>query len=262
MFSKNPEIFEIIDIIRIKRDSIELKTDNKVCSCLSCRLDGESLFFYNDTEIIVKKGNVLYIPKNCSYSQKTFGEEIVCFHLATYRNNLRQLTLSTNIFSDEICCLFDEAETLWRLNSTKYYYKCLSNLYKIISLSDLDFSNHIDRTSKELAEHDKLLDSHEYLSKNLFDPQLTVNDIYKMSHMGRTDFNTAFKKIYGSSPRKYIYQERINKAKILLSTGNYTNEEISFLCGFNDVKYFYFVFKKVTGMSTKQYKETSVVYSK
>ena len=74
--------------------------------------------------------------------------------------------------------------------------------------------------------------------------------------MGRTDFNTAFKNIYGATPRKYIYQERINKAKILLSAGNYTNEEIASLCGFTDVKYFYIVFKKVTGMSTKQYKNS------
>lgn len=255
MPSKNLEIFEIIDIVRLKRNSREIKTFNKSCSCLSCRLDGESLFFYNNDELTVKKGDILYIPKNCSYSQKTTGEEAVCFHLATYRNNLRQLTVLTSNNSDEVCTLFDESELLWRQKKDNYYYSCLSNLYKILSLSNLDFSSPVENKAISI-QASKLAEVHEHLSENLFNPELLVDDLYKLSHMGRTDFNTAFKNIYGATPRKYIYQERINKAKLLLSAGNYTNEEIASLCGFTDVKYFYIVFKKVTGMSTKQYKNS------
>ena len=33
----------------------------------------------------------------------------------------------------------------------------------------------------------------------------------------------------------------------------YTREEIAHLCGFDNVKHFYVVFKQVTGMTTGQY---------
>ena len=43
------------------------------------------------------------------------------------------------------------------------------------------------------------------------------------------------------------------KAKILLKSGIYTREEIAKQCGFNDVKYFYTVFKNITGFTTGKY---------
>ena len=255
MFFESYEIFEIIDIIRLKRKNIELNTNNKEFCCISCRLQGESLFFYNKSELCAKKGDILYIPKDCSYSQKTTGEEIVCFHLTAYRGIKQILTILTGEHSDEVCRLFDEAEKIWKQKKNNYYYECLSILYKILSLSGFNFSYKFNSDEESVIETEKIKKAVEYLSKNLYNSQLSVNEVYKITHMGRTNFNELFKTLYGCTPRKYIYKERINKAKMLLNTGSYTNEEIAQLCGFTDVKYFYVVFKKVTGMSTKEYKK-------
>ena len=147
MFTNKFEIFEIIDIIRLKRNNVELNTINKACYCLSCRLNGESLFFYNNESLIAKRGDLLYIPKNCTYSQKTEGEEIVCFHLQAYRGSFSELTISANNFSDKICSLFDKAEILWQQKKDNYYYDCLSILYKILSICNLNFSSNIKITN-------------------------------------------------------------------------------------------------------------------
>jgi hypothetical protein len=56
------------------------------------------------------------------------------------------------------------------------------------------------------------------------------------------------------TPLEYIHQLKIQKAEMLLKSGSYTNEEISELCGFRDVKYFYVLLKKMTGNTTKVYK--------
>lgn len=253
MNSNKYGIYEIIDIFRLKRKNVKLFAVNKSYCWLSCRLSGEGLFFYKDTEIKAKKGDVLYIPKKCSYSQKTQEEEIVCMHLNTYREDFDELTILKSESYEEICQLFDTAEKLWAKKEKNYYFNCLSILYKILSLCDLDFSTLVSPKTEAFPEAERIKKALEYLSVNLFSPQLSVTDMYKTVHMGRTDFNNIFKKIYGSTPRKYIYHERINRVKTLLKTQNYTNEEIAQLCGFNDVKYMYVVFKKVTGMSTKEY---------
>lgn len=249
MFTGKTVTFEIIDIIRLKRKDVELNTINKSCYCLSCRLNGKSSFSYNENDLNVKTGDILYIPKNCSYSQKTYSEEVICFHLEVYGSPLKEFKLLESKFPKEICKLFDEAETVWKQKKDNYYYSCLSILYKILSLCDIDLSATPD------AEAEKIKKSLNFLSSNIFNTQLSVERLYNLSNIGRTHFNEIFKKIYGSTPRRYIYCERINKAKMLLQTGNYTNEEIAYLCGFTDVKYFYVVFKKVTGKTTKEYKK-------
>ena len=66
-------------------------------------------------------------------------------------------------------------------------------------------------------------------------------------------FNDEGKLVYLQSGSRYINENRISKAKHLLDTGSYTNEEIAALCGFADVKYFYVVFRKLTGQTTRQY---------
>ena len=249
MFIGKTVTFEIIDVIRLKRKDVELNTINKSCYCLSCRLNGKSSFSYNKDILNVETGDILYIPKNCSYSQKTRTEEVVCFHLEAYGEPLNELVVLRNKFQDEICRLFDESEKIWKQKKDNYYYSCLSILYRILSLSNIDFSN------SSVPEAEKIKSSLEYLSANIFNPQLSVEELYNLSNIGRTRFNEIFKMIYGCTPRRYIYSERVNKAKLLLKSGNYTNEEIACLCGFLDVKYFYVVFKKVTGKTTKEYKK-------
>ena len=67
-------------------------------------------------------------------------------------------------------------------------------------------------------------------------------------------FNKLFAQVYQCPPTVYANQKRIERAKQFLQSGGFSNEEIASLCGFNDVKYFYVVFKKITGMTTKEYR--------
>ena len=54
---------------------------------------------------------------------------------------------------------------------------------------------------------------------------------------------------------KYINQLKIEKSKFLLSCETYTHNEIASMCGFNDVKYFYTVFKQITNTTAKKYQK-------
>ena len=51
--------------------------------------------------------------------------------------------------------------------------------------------------------------------------------------------------------------KKIEKAKFLLSCKTYTHSEIANLCGFNDTKYFYIVFKKITKTTTKNFQKSN-----
>lgn len=73
--------------------------------------------------------------------------------------------------------------------------------------------------------------------------------------LSRTQLNRKVKAISGMTTTAYIVNLRIRLAKKLLRDGeNLPVNEISFLCGIDDVPYFITMFKKATGMTPTQYR--------
>ena len=248
---QHPELpnYRILDIIKLNRKHFSIKTENKSCSVLSCRTRGESLFFYNDTTRTVKKGDVLYIPTGASYAQECESEELICFHLSVSGIVSTKLDSFSTDDPDRICALFEKAYKLWKNKPLNYEFLCLSVLYEIIGISNASLCLHRN-TAFSLPEP-----AIKYLHNHLFDPELSLEQACKKAHISRTYFNRLFYDTYQCTPITYINQQRIERAKQFLINGNYINEEIAQLCGFHDLKYFYTVFKKYTGMTTQKYKK-------
>ena len=242
-----PQI-SIIDVIKFKRNNFSFKTESKACYVLTCRIDGESLFSYNDGEHLVKKGDVLYIPAGSSYSQSCERETLVCFHLNVMGRVSSEIEVFPSRNSDKICNLFSRAEQLWKKKESKYEFLCMSILYEILSEIQI-CANEQPQNSIDL-----LTPAVSYLDAHLCDTDLSLEQACKQAHISRTYFNKLFYQNYECTPTAYINKHRIERAKQLLISGSVTNEEIALLCGFSDVKYFYVVFKKVTRMTTKEYR--------
>ncbi len=68
---------------------------------------------------------------------------------------------------------------------------------------------------------------------------------------------TIFKKELGKTVSEYVREKRIRHATYLLSTTNLQIQTIALHCGIVDVQYFSKVFKKETGMTPKEYRESS-----
>lgn len=250
MNSSNVPILNILDIIRLKRKNTRQKTQNKSCYVLSCRISGESLFFYNDTSVTVKTGDILYIPYGSSYSQECKSEEIICFHLEAYSSLADKILIFRNESKeniDNICAAFKAASAEWNNKEYNYEYRCMAILYEILSAYNIRFT--------ESKKHPAILkNAVNYLEGHISDLDFTIEKLCKETNISRVYFNKLFKNTYGITPIEYINNLRIKKAKFLLDSGNYTNGEIAQLCGFSDIKYFYVVFKKITGLTTKEYK--------
>lgn len=62
-----------------------------------------------------------------------------------------------------------------------------------------------------------------------------------------------FAKEVGNNFNAYVREKKMNRAKELLQQGELSGHEISLQLGFTDPKYFYKVFKEVTGLSTSDF---------
>lgn len=251
-YNSDVPIFNILEMLCLVRKHSKLITVNKSCYVLSCRISGESNFFYNNICSTVKTGDIIFIPYGVSYSQECKNEEIICFHLEAYNELPNEILIFRNQNSEaasKVCNLFRAAYVEWKNRENNYKYKCMACLYEILSLCGI---NAYDLPSMPLSIKNavKFLDSH------IFDLDLSVEKICKENALSRTCFNRLFKKTFGLTPIKYITNQRIKKAISLLRSGNYTNEEIAYLCGFANTKYFYATFKKTTGKTTKVYRSS------
>lgn len=89
------------------------------------------------------------------------------------------------------------------------------------------------------------------------DHELSLKVISDKLYMNRTYISETFKQKTGISFVEYITLVKIERAKILISVDKLRAYEVAEKLGFNDVEYFSKIFKKHTGISTTEFRQTS-----
>ena len=102
----------------------------------------------------------------------------------------------------------------------------------------------------------KIVDSVISFLKDNIENQITLDNVVENIAFSKTYLKSLFRKKTGSTIMKYLTRLRMDKARQLLSDGNFTVSEISGLCGFSTVHYFSNTFKKETGMTPTEYAKT------
>lgn len=95
-----------------------------------------------------------------------------------------------------------------------------------------------------------------YISSH-FDKELTLGEVAAKFDMSPSYFSKRFKAITGFSFKEYLIMIRIKEACALLIQSNIPITEIALKCGFSDSNYFGDAFKKVKGVSPRNYRKVS-----
>ncbi|MBQ7564296.1 MAG: response regulator [Lachnospiraceae bacterium] len=88
-----------------------------------------------------------------------------------------------------------------------------------------------------------------------FSDELSLVFLSEHFHIESTYLSRLFKKETGENVMNYIAKKRIGRAESLIREGELPINEIAFLVGYNDYNYFNKVFKKLTGLSPRDYRE-------
>jgi len=84
---------------------------------------------------------------------------------------------------------------------------------------------------------------------------LTLSELANTLNINASYLSTVFKKETGKTITGYVNEKRIELAQELLKTTNLQVQTIAQYCGIIDVHYFTRLFKKLTGVSPKQFRE-------
>jgi YesN/AraC family two-component response regulator len=102
----------------------------------------------------------------------------------------------------------------------------------------------------------KILDAIHYIQYNL-KAELTVSALAKRANLQQDYFSSLFAQATGERPLAYVHMKRVERAQYLLSATQLSFRDIGEETGFDNLPYFFRVFKKVTHLTPGEYKKRS-----
>lgn len=88
---------------------------------------------------------------------------------------------------------------------------------------------------------------------------LSVAELARSAGLSEVYFRREFRSCFGCQPVAYIQNVRLEHAKALLETGEYSVSEVAIRSGYDNISYFSYRFRSATGMAPSQYREEAAL---
>ena len=216
-----------------------------VCFCMS----GQITYTMNGNRYVSKPGNAILVPQGGSYCRVTNSEGL--FPLINF--------FCSGLEFDEIVVipLDDPQDCIQRFKTLQQMFlrnksrmNIFSSFYELLGI--LAPENQRDSERLPLAE--------EYIEQHIQDPNLSNVELAKSLGISEVYLRKQFQSRYGMTPKQYILNVRIRKAKQLLINTPFTVTAIAEECGFSTVYHFSRAFRRRTGKTPTQYAAENRIY--
>lgn len=141
-----------------------------------------------------------------------------------------------------------------RSGSATAEYSCQRGLARLLDTliwSCTSFPEHTIHTDERLVKVRQYIEQH-------FTDVITVDALAATAKISKGYLFRSFKKAYNMSPMAYQQQLRLEAAKTLLRATELRCNEVAGRCGYHNVQFFHRVFKKVIGVTPRQYRQQSI----
>lgn len=243
-------VIELLNVLRYKDEPKKKHSQSLIFSALSFRLDSDSIFKYGEKTLHAKTNDISFVPQNLYYERTSTKEDLIVFHFNIIGRSADSIMVFTPPDPDKYKKLFCDALKVWRNKSVGYRHKATSILY------DIFFELQKDNTSIFTKTDSDIQIVINEIEKNFPNPDFKVESLSKKIYISQAYLRRKFNAQFGLSPKAYLTKRRLDEAELMLKSKLYTQKEIAQKCGFSDVKYFRFAFKKNTGKTLSQYKRS------
>lgn len=102
----------------------------------------------------------------------------------------------------------------------------------------------------------KAIEAEEYIAEHFGEPGLSLTILCRALAVSKSYFSPMFKRHSGMTFVEYLTNVRIERAKELLGSTDMKSYEVAWQVGFADAHYFSLTFRKQTGVSPTEYRES------
>ncbi len=199
--------------------------------------------------VTVKKGEFLYIPKDCCYESFWYGDPIVNFYSFGFMYSpVSDISMSIQNIeaTDEAVALCQKIKTGIAVDSMSVGY-----VYQLFGLLIPKMAEYVPTNKEKLVK--KAID---YMRKN---PSFTVASVAKYCTISESSLYAAFRKVLGKTPIDTKNEILAEKTMALLTTTDMTLDAICETLNFSSVSYMRRIFRDRYNMTPKEArKENSI----
>lgn len=209
--------------------------------------------FLDGTVLVCKPGQCIYLPRGSSYTvDKTAasGDSSAGVHAINFSS---QQPLAERPFlvqprsQTAMLAAYMQGEKAWRQKREGDREACFSALYTILSLLRQSRQDNASRAARLLAP------AISYIDENFTVQELPIPELARLCDISEQYLRRLFHNAYGVTPSVYIRNKRLEFARGLLQTGEYSVSQASATAGFNDLAYFSREFKEAFGCLPSQW---------
>ena len=215
-----------------------------------------------DSGLVLKclPGQCIYLPRGSNYTvdpeevseaaDTTATPGVYCINFRLLDDPVDPEPLLIKIRGrDKALSCFERAESAWRKKNIGYREDCFSALYQLLRLFRREHASY----AQLATVMNKLATALQYIEARYTSENIQLSALAQLCGFSEPYLRKLFNIAFSVSPSNYIRNMRINYAKELLCTGEYSITSVAALAGFNSVVYFSREFKKATGVPPNKY---------
>lgn len=219
--------------------------------CFVHYISGEAEYDFGDYSIKVSPDNFFYLAKNSSYEIHVHKpSKYICIDFEFESGGEDRKSL---VFQNRSVSVKNEFEKLfraWNMPNTWREAYIFSGVYNL-------YAEALKTEQKQYAKSNpKLEQITNLIFDNYCDPNFSVKSISEKTNLSDMHVRRILKSSLDISPIEYILHLRLEKAKVLLASSDYSVAEVANAVGITDPYYFSRLFKNKMGMTPLEYKKT------
>ena len=209
---------------------------------LSLCIRGQITYTMNGKNFVSGENHAVLLPKGATY--QLYGDEDGLFPLINFYCSGLDLQEHLVIpLEDPKGCLreFEAIKQLW--NQGKDRLQVMAAFYRLLAAVSKPPEKKIYPLTAVIS----------YMEKNLKEPKLSNAQLAQMLGISEVYLRKLFRTLYDTTPRQYLLELRIRKAKQLLVETPLSVSAAAEECGFSSVYHFCRAFRQRTGQTPTDY---------
>lgn len=226
-------------------------------------LDGKGYYYVDDKKYTITKNQGFLInPNTVTFYQADKDDPWTYLWIGIDGLKVSHYLKAIGLDKENLIFKYNDPDILkdYLMDMLKNHKSSDSNAFKIEGLLFLFFSKLSENVKSIPSTNDNDLSSNLYINKAIefiqdnYHNQIKVSDIAAYTCLNRSYLTSIFQKYLQMSPQKFLINFRITKAADLLYDTDLPIGNIAYSCGYNDPLAFSKAFKKIKGVSPKDYR--------
>ncbi len=119
-----------------------------------------------------------------------------------------------------------------------------------------EYVEHIEVPKIKGVDEELMTKVNRYINDNLSESTMNVDNLSEYVGLSRSQLHRRMKEIVGAAPSDYIRNVKLRKACEMLAQGDVDIAQVAYSLGFNAQSHFSTLFKRYTGMTPSEYRNT------